>query len=60
VSGYDRVWLLYAYAGEDKLAKNFTLDILNESYTNAYKMRYYTYEVYLFQKRAEPLTGENP
>ena len=52
VSGHDRVWLLYAYAGEDKLAKNFTLSVLNESYTNTYKMSYYTYEVYLFEKRA--------
>jgi mannosyltransferase len=51
VSGHDRVWLLYAYAGEDKLAKNFTLSVLNESYTNTYKMSYYIYEVYLFEKR---------
>jgi len=52
VNGSDRVWLLYAYAGEPLSAKNFTLEILNESYANTLVKNYYTYQVYLFEKRA--------
>jgi mannosyltransferase len=52
VNGYDRVWLLYAYAGEPISAKNFTLEILNESYANTLIKNYTAYQVYLFEKRA--------
>jgi mannosyltransferase len=52
VNGYDRVWLLYAYGGEQVSAKNFTLEILNESYANTLIKNYYVYQVYLFEKRA--------
>jgi hypothetical protein len=46
VLGNDRVWFLSTSGA------NFTLSVLNQSYTNVYFKSYYGYDVYLFEKRA--------
>jgi uncharacterized membrane protein len=51
VNGYDRVWFFDAFYEGGPAAKDFTLNILNESYANTYKKSYTGYDVYLFEKR---------
>jgi mannosyltransferase len=50
VNGHDRVWLLAEQYADGKAAEDFTLNILNGSYSNIYKKCYYGYDVYLFEK----------